>query len=117
LDDLCRYDRATLGLWSHSHTRLAAPPRPPTGPLCVAQAAAHAVLPDLRRCASLAALLARYEDTARDLALIRSLVPETPTRDPVNDPVWRVRDAAFYLRWQELSAGARRDSGAGGDTP
>jgi hypothetical protein len=116
VEHLCSYDRVTLRLWSHGHTQLAAPgpsPHVPSGPRPLAQAAAHAVLTDLRRCTSLAALLARYESTARDLALICSLLPDAPTRDPVDDPVWRARDAAFYLRWQELSGGAGAPGGAG----
>jgi hypothetical protein len=117
VEHLCSYDRVTLRLWSHGHAQLAAPPRPPgvpSSPRPLAQAAAHAVLTDLRRCTSLAALLARYESTAGDLALIRSLLPDAPTRDPVEDPVWRVRDAAFYLRWQELSGAGGAGTGAPG---
>ena len=128
MEHLCRYDRVTLRLWADGHTHLVVAPRariavrrprrqPRTGRRArcwLAQAAAHAVLPDLRRCATLADLLARYEATAGDLALIRSLVPDAPAPDPVNDPAWRVRDAAFYLRWQELRARpARRESGDG----
>jgi len=126
VEHLCRYDRVTLRLWSDGHTHLVvaprapAPPAPPaaqdgpSSPLWLAQAAAHAVLPDLRRCATLTDLLARYEASAGDLALIHSLVPDAPAPDPVNDPAWRVRDAAFYLRWQELRAAAGRQSGDAG---
>jgi hypothetical protein len=127
VEHLCRYDRVTLRLWSDGHRHLAAerraPPRTsptappaaaePRSPLCLAQAAAHAVLADLRRCATLADLLARYEASAGDLALIRSLVPDAPAPDPVSDPAWRVRDAAFFLRWQELSGGAGTAGAAG----
>jgi hypothetical protein len=128
VEHLCRYDRVTLRLWSDGHRHLAAerraphrtsptaPPAPggPPSPRWLAQAAAHAVLPDLRRCATLADLLVRYEASAGDLALIHSLVPDAPAPDPVNDPAWRVRDAAFYLRWQELSGAAGTAGAAGG---
>ena len=128
MEHLCRYDRVTLRLWSDGHRHLAAdaarrvarpPAAPPAqdgppSPRWLAQAAAHAVLPDLRRCATLADLLVRYEASAGDLALIHSLVPDAPAPDPVNDPAWRVRDAAFYLRWQELSGAAARPARPGG---
>jgi hypothetical protein len=102
---LCRYDRVTLRLWSDGHALLGAARGAPhglPGPRSLAQAAAHALLPSLRRCATLTDLLARYESIAGDLALVHSLVPGDPSGDPVHDPAWRVRDAAFYLRWQEL---------------
>jgi hypothetical protein len=41
-----------------------------------------------------------YEaDTGADLALIASLV----LGDPAAGLPWRVRDAAYYLRWRELT--------------
>jgi hypothetical protein len=107
MEHLSRYDRATVGLWSRSHTELA----PAGGRSCLAQAAAHAVLAGLRRCTDVPTLLARYEaGAAADFALIRSLL-EAPT----DEALWRARDAAFYLRWRELAgAGSSGNSGGGG---
>jgi len=65
------------------------------------EAAVHAVLAGLRRYTQPPALLHAYEDqAAADLALIRSVV-ETPLSDEL---LWRVRDAAFHLRWLELTS-------------
>ena len=45
-------------------------------------------------------IFACYEaDTGADLALIASLV----LGDPAAELLWRVRDAAYYLRWRELT--------------
>lgn len=98
MEHLSRYDRATLGLWSRSHAQLAGS----SGHVCLAQAATHAVLAGLRRCTALQALFARYEaDAAADFALIGSLLER-----PSDELRWRVRDAAFYLRWRELTGGS-----------
>jgi hypothetical protein len=135
VDQLCHYDRVTLRLWAHGHAHVAGPASPPPAqrppaaappgpsgppgppaPRWLAQAAAHAVLAGLRRCASLTDLLARYETAPGDLALVRSLLPDAPAPDapdPVDDPAWRVRDAAFYLRWQELLAAPAPGPGGG----
>ena len=45
-------------------------------------------------------------DTGADLALIASLL----LGDPAVGLLWRVRDAAYYLRWRELTAD--QDGGA-----
>ena len=96
LEGLNRYDRATVALWSRSHAKLARR----SGQSCLAEAAVHAVLAGLRRCPEPAALFARYEaDAAADFALIGSLL----RGEPESEPFWRVRDAAFYLRWLELA--------------
>src|SRR5581483_4841577 len=71
LEGLNRYDRATVALWSRSHAELARR----SGQTCLAEAAVHAVLAGLRRCAEPGTLLARYEaEAAADFALIGSLV-------------------------------------------
>ena len=98
-----RYHRATVALWARSHADLVRQAR--RAPL--AEAAIHAVLGRLRCCAQPAALFACYEaDTGADLALIASLV----LGDPAAELLWRVRDAAYYLRWRELTDD--RDGGA-----
>jgi hypothetical protein len=63
----------------------------------------HAVLAGLRRWSNPGALFAAYEaDTAAYFALVRSLLPS----DIPEELVWRVREAAFYLRWRELTDSA-----------
>jgi hypothetical protein len=66
----------------------------------------------LRRCADPAALFARYAaDAKADFALIDSLVPALPATtqdaghgiDGNDERRFQVRDAAFYLRWLELT--------------
>ncbi|MBI4496642.1 MAG: hypothetical protein HY689_01925 [Chloroflexi bacterium] len=95
LKDLNRYDRATVALWRRGHAEL--PQREPSRHL--AEAAVHALLTGLRRCADAGALFARYEtDTNADFVLISSLLAGRLNQDRL----WRVRDAAFYLRWLEL---------------
>lgn len=95
MDHLKPYDRATVGLWLRSHTQLACG----VGGNCLVAAATHAVLAGLRRQPTPSDLLACYgADAAADLALIGSLLP-----DALAEACWRVRDAAFYLRWLELA--------------
>jgi hypothetical protein len=81
-------------------------------PVCIRETAVHAVLAGLRRCADSAALFTRYAaDAGADFALIDSLVPALPatTRDVAHgidgnhERRFQVRDAAFYLRWLELT--------------
>ncbi len=97
MEHLSRYHRVTVGLWARSHAELGRP----KGQTCLAEAAVHALLVKLRRCADAGALLARYEaDAAADFALIGSLVAGK-TSDELH---WRVRDAAYHLRWRELTA-------------
>jgi hypothetical protein len=96
LDDLSSYDRATVNLWARSVEELRR--HAESGHLV--EAAVHAVLAGLRRYTQPPALFHAYEDqAAADLALIRSLV-EAPLSDEL---LWRVRDAAFHLRWLELA--------------
>ena len=57
MDQLSRYHRVTVGLWARSHAELGRP----AGQTCLAEAAVHALLVPLRRCADAGALLARYE--------------------------------------------------------
>jgi hypothetical protein len=91
-----RYHRATVALWARSHADLVRQAR--STPL--AEAAIHAVLGRLRCCANPAALFAWYEaGTGADLALIASVV----LGDSAAALLWRVRDAAYYLRWRELT--------------
>ena len=98
VDDLSRYDRATVALWARSYAALTQR----TERRHLAEAAAHALLPRLRAQTTPAALLARYEaDAAADFALIGSLLPGSPS----DEQLWQARDAAFHLRWRELTAG------------
>lgn len=95
LDNLKPYDRATVCLWRRGHTQLVRE----TSANCLVTAATHAVLAGLRRQTTPFELLACYgTDAAADLALIGSLLPEA-----LAEACWRVRDAAFYLRWLELA--------------
>jgi hypothetical protein len=100
MDHLSRYDRATVALWARSHAELARR----SGQCCLVVAAVHAVLAGLRRCTEPGALLARYaSDVVADLVLVGSLLSGQPS----DELAWRVRDAAFYLRWRELTGEAR----------
>ena len=99
MDELSPYDRATVGLWRRSYTELTEQPEHRQ----LAEAGMHAVLARLRRWRDPHALFAAYEaDTAADFALVRSLLPS----DISEEMVWRVREAAFYLRWLELTDSA-----------
>jgi hypothetical protein len=105
LDQLSRYDRATVGLWSRSHAELARPSGAGRDHDWLVEAAVHAVLAGLRGCGRPGDLLARYEaDAAGDLALVGSLV--NGAADAAGDLPHRVREAAFHLRWRELTAAA-----------
>ena len=96
VEDLSPYDRATVGLWLRSYGELTRQPR--YGALV--EAAVHAVLVGLRRHAEARALFTAYEtEAAGDFALIRSLLPEERSEELL----WMVRDAAFHLRWVELT--------------
>lgn|GEM_PF-1391927 len=96
MENLSRYDRATVGLWRRSHAALARE----KDAICLAEVAVHAVLAGLRRCQDPGTLFERYErETSADFALIGSLLSGGPT----SDRFWQVRDAAFYLRWQEIT--------------
>ena len=100
LEQLSRYDRATVGLWSRSHAELAQPSGAGRDHDWLVEAAVHAVLAGLRGCGRPGDLLARYEaDAAGDLALVGSLVDGA-----AGDLPYRVREAAFHLRWRELTA-------------
>ena len=100
MDDLSRYHRATVGLWRRSHADLLGE----RGDRCLRDAAVHAVLTGLRRHRDRRALLAAYEASpSADFGLIGSLLDG----DERSERFWRVRDAAFHLRWCELT-------GAGG---
>jgi len=94
VEHLSPYDRATVNLWARSYAELS---RHPThGPLI--EAAVHAVLAGLRQYRQPPSLFAAYESNAiADFALIRSLVPSRLA----DEMLWRVRDAAFHLRWVE----------------
>ena len=100
MEGLNRYDRATVALWARSHAELSR--RPSHDPLT--EVAVHALLAGLRRCAKSSALFTCYEaDAAADFALIGSLLPG----GSASELLWRVRDAAFYLRWLELTRSGR----------
>ena len=108
MDDLTPERRVILSLWESSYRAL---PHHPAG-RAVAEAAAHAVLARLRQaCPTALALWRHYEaGNAADFALIASLVP-TPlgatTASEREQPFWAIREAAFWLRWEELTGGAR----------
>lgn len=95
MGDLSPYDRATVNLWARSHAEL----RRHADHAHLTEAAVHAVLAGLRRYSEPSALFHAYEaDAAADLALIRSVV----TGRLSDEALWRMRDAAFHLRWLEL---------------
>lgn len=97
VEELSPYDRATVRLWGRSYHELFG--RPDHGHLI--EAAVHAVLAGLRREVEPEALFAAYErEAAADFALIRSLLPDQSQEESV----WMIRDAAFHLRWIELTA-------------
>ena len=107
VDDLTPGQRVTISLWRRSHREL---PHHPAG-RGLAEAAAHAVLARLRQtCPTTEALWRHYEEgNAADFALIASLVPSPPdARTPTEreQPFWTIREAAFWLRWQELTGDA-----------
>ena len=100
MDGLGRYDRATVALWTRSYTELTRR----TEQRHLVQAAMHALLPRLREQTTLTTLRARYEaDAAADFALIGSLLAGSTW----DERWWQARDAAFYLRWRELTGGGR----------
>lgn len=97
---LTPYDRATLGLWAHSHAEWANEPRK----TCLAEVAVHVVLAHLRRCESPEGLFELYDSRlGADFALIGSLLTEL--KIPDDELLWRLRETAFYLRWAELTGG------------
>ena len=108
VDDLTPERRVIVSLWRSSYRDL---PRHPAG-RALAEAAAHALLARLRQeCATADALWRHYEEgNAADFALIASLVPSPPdARTPTEreQPFWTIREAAFWLRWQELTGGSQ----------
>ncbi len=100
LEELSRYDRATLALWARSHDRLFEGPKHDP----MAEAAVHALRARLRTTADRRTIFSRYEaDTASDFALVGSLLHTASDAELL----WRVRDAAFYLRWLELAGSGK----------
>lgn len=96
VEDLSPYDRATVGLWARSHREILQG----SGNAWATEAAAHAVLSRLRTCTERRQLFDRYEtDAPADFALIRSVLNE----EPPEEMLWLLRDAAFHLRWLELT--------------
>lgn len=96
MEQLSRYDQVTVALWRRSSLALGRDGQDP----CLRGAAVHALLARLRGVTAPRALLAAYEvTTAGDFALIASLLPG----DVESELFWRVRDAAFHLRWCELT--------------
>lgn len=96
MEPLNRYDQATVGLWGRAYAWIIGhiDDRP------LAEAAIHAVYASLRRQPDTASLFRCYDAcTAADLALIRSIMPE----GAADELLWKVRDAAFYLRWLQLT--------------
>jgi hypothetical protein len=100
--ELNRYDRATVALWARGHADLAERQQENY----LAGVAVHAVLARLRQWAPQEALFTSYErDPAADFALIQSLVGLA--HDSRSELLWRIRDAAFFLRWQEIDGTTR----------
>ena len=100
VDDLSRYDRATVPLWGSSSDALSRR----AGQRQLAEAGAHALLAQLRGHARPAARVARYETVAAaDCAPIGSLLPGRPS----DESFWQVCDAASHIRWRELTGGDR----------
>ena len=96
MEHLSRYQRVTIGLWARSYAELARPMKE----TFLVEVAVYAVLAGLRRCGEPGSLLSGYEDDgAADFALIGSLIDGQPS-DAV---FWRVREAAYHLRWRELT--------------
>ncbi len=95
LEDLSPYDRSTVNLWSRSYRELTNHPHYDH----FVEAAVHAVLTGLREHSDPASLFSAYDaGAAADFALIRSLLPEERSEELL----WKVRDAAFHIRWVEL---------------
>jgi hypothetical protein len=124
LEGLSPYDRVTVAMWRTSYAALGEAGQGrhrPAGsvPAYLAQAVVHAVLVGLRSCAHPPELFARHEaDPSGDFVLTASLLgldPDGPTEHLY--ALLRVREAAFWVRWEELVApsGRRRDGGDGGD--
>jgi hypothetical protein len=92
-------DQDTFTLWARCHAALVTQGagRPPLVDVAVALVLGH-----LRACPTLQALVARYQESTRDRTLIERIVPTSVA-------AWyEIRDAAFYLRWRELSANEDR---------
>ena len=107
MGDLTPGRRAVVSLWRESHRAL---PDHPAGRV-VAEAAAHALLARLRvTCPTADTLWRHYEaGNASDFTLIASLVPSPPTARTTTEREQRlypIREAAFWLRWRELTGGA-----------
>ena len=109
------YLRVTLSQWRRSHRELESTAGTTGttgnagGTAALAAAAVHAVLARLRSCADQAALVDRYDaDPSDDFALVGSLLPLDPD-GPAGDlyGLSRVREAAFWLRWLELTRAAQ----------
>ena len=104
MDDLTPGQRVDIALWRESLRALS---RHPAG-RATAEAAAHALLARLRLACPTAETLWRHyrEGNERDFALVASLVPPPPgarTTTEREDTLYPVREAAFWLRWREIS--------------
>ena len=96
--ELNRYDRATVGLWARGYAELLGR----QARNCLAEAACHAGLARLRDSRDTPALFRRYErDPLDDFALTGSVVG-VPA-ELTSEALWTLRDAAYYLRWGELT--------------
>ena len=73
--------------------------------MALVEAAVHAVLARLRRHPDAAALFADHEaEPTTDFRLIASLLPYDPDGTAADvEALQRVREAAFWLRWVELT--------------
>ena len=94
--ELNRYDQSTVSLWGRGYAHVFGH----TGWRSLAEAAMHAVLTGLRRSRDVAALFRCYDaDTAAEIELVRSIMPDGTDEQTLFD----VRDAAFWLRWLQLT--------------
>lgn len=107
MDELTPGRRVYLSLWRGSYRSLA---RHPSGRV-VAEAAAHALLARLRESCPTTATLWRHHDEGivADFELIASLIPPPPDAQTITEEeraFYSVREAAFWLRWRELTDGS-----------
>lgn len=93
--ELNRYDQATVSLWGRGYAHVFGQ----LGLRPFAEAAMHAVLASLRR-KDIRELLRCYDDdTAADVELVRSVMPDAIDEQTLHD----VRDAAFFTRWLQIN--------------
>ena len=99
MDPLSSPGQGTAARWARCYQALPFQ----TGTRWSLDSAVHALLARLRRCLSASDLFHAYEtEAAGDFSLIGSLLEHYPRPELL----WCVRDAAYYLRWLELTGTA-----------